>query len=118
MSNSSGNSDGTCENNNNSTVVDTEGRAYSRILPCIEVCYDVLRKCPYYLPSEMQFDSNSQVLIYGGYPAFDCPRGETCSYSMSHDFCIGESSSLSSTIDALLLLSLTLLSFFSILEFN
>ena len=39
--------------------------------PCLSVCHNVLQSCPYYLPSRFQPDDQS--VIYGGYPAFDCP---------------------------------------------
>ena len=41
-----------------------------RLRPCIGVCEDVLQSCPYYHPSRFQGDKS---VIYGGYPAFDCP---------------------------------------------
>ena len=42
-----------------------------RLRPCLSVCHNVLQSCPYYLPS--RFQPNDQSVIYGGYPAFDCP---------------------------------------------
>ena len=43
------------------------------------MCHEVLRDCPYYLPSEFQSndeDGNTfnEGYVYGGYPAFDCPK--------------------------------------------
>ena len=48
-----------------------EGGGPGRLRPCIGVCEDVLQSCPYYLPS--RFQNNDKSVIYGGYPAFDCP---------------------------------------------
>ena len=55
----------------------------ARLRPCIGVCENVLQSCPYYLPSRFQSTNSTsqnessssipQSVVYGGYPAFDCP---------------------------------------------
>lgn len=97
----------------NETVNGTDGAVYTRILPCVGVCHEVLRRCPYYLPSEQQFNDDPKVLIYGGYPAFDCPQEDSIascknSYSPSNFECFGNGSSPSTTINCILLLFVSL----------
>ncbi len=85
--------------------IETDGKAYVRILPCIGICHDVLRRCPYYLPSEQQDSEGSKVLIYGGYPAFDCPMQISSNTSAYNDSCcFGNSAILSTVVDSFIML--------------
>ena len=65
----------------NTTVATLNGEVVVQRRPCLDVCYGVLQICPYYLPSRFQQDTSNvdefKTVIYGGYPAFDCPR-ECC----------------------------------------
>ena len=45
--------------------------------PCLEVCWEVLVECPFFLPAQLQFSRRGrdfQEEQYAGTPVFDCPR--------------------------------------------
>ena len=81
--NSSGDADSNVSNISSSTFSSPSNDTFNlegnvtRMRPCLSVCHDVLQICPYYLPSRFQPKPNGSEdffqVIYGGYPAFDCP---------------------------------------------
>ena len=88
------------------------------MLPCVGICHEVLRRCPYYLPSEQQDNEDSKVLIYGGYPAFDCPQQiNGISYSNS-DSCFGNSAIRSTTVNSFIILFLLAITVLCIIVFR
>lgn len=77
--------DNATSSNVTSASMGEDGGLPDRLCPCIGICEDVLQSCPYYHPSRFQSisrdnssSSNTKSIIYGGYPAFDCPRRNFC----------------------------------------
>ncbi len=58
--------------------------------PCLSVCQRVVQSCPYYLPSSFQTDvtnNDTKEVVYGGYPAFDCPSECLCVCRNKNSIC-------------------------------
>lgn len=60
--------------------------------PCLGTCQAVVQNCPYYTPSSFQKDTSTRrndttELVYGGYPAFDCPRSSILQEMYSNGSC-------------------------------
>ncbi|XP_003383679.1 PREDICTED: uncharacterized protein LOC100637743 [Amphimedon queenslandica] len=107
--------------------IESDGTQYNPVKPCYGVCTNVLRDCPYYLPSSYQhatinnegeYSYVTMEYVYGGYPAFACPGSSSVSDEKSNSsygtesncILVGESGAPSNRMSFLMMLvTLTLL---------
>lgn len=64
------------DSNSSDSIRGRDGRSYVRKKPCLDVCREVTKNCPYFLPSSYQSDRKDDLdnaFVYGGHPAFACP---------------------------------------------